>query len=93
MGLTGDDETALSGTKSCLTSESVLSAALVRLVSILGSNITDVELSRRQYEVLAICNTSWLSTHILSIWHSFILDYLFKYVTTLDCSFKYFVIE
>ncbi len=54
--LTGDDQPTSGGTESGLPSELMHSATLVRLVSVLGSNVTDVQLTRGQDQILSIYN-------------------------------------
>lgn len=54
--LTGNDEASLGGRQSCFSGESMLGAALIGLVSVFGSNIANVKLSRRQYQVFSICS-------------------------------------
>jgi hypothetical protein len=55
--LTGDDQPTLGSAQSCLSCQSVFGSTLVRLVSILRSDISDVQFPRGQYQVLAICTT------------------------------------
>ena len=55
FSLTGNDESSLGSRKPRLSCQSMLGAALVGLVSVLGSNIADVKLSGRQYQVFSIC--------------------------------------
>ena len=54
--LTGDDETSLGGRQSCFSGESMLGAALVGLVSVLGPDIANVKLTGRQHQVFPICS-------------------------------------
>lgn len=55
--LTGNDESSLGCRQPRLSGQSMLGAALVSLVSVLGSNIADVKLPGRQYQVFSICSS------------------------------------
>lgn len=53
--LTGNDEASLRGGQSSFTCEPVLRAALIRLVSIFGPDVPDVQLAGRQHQIFSIC--------------------------------------
>ena len=54
LQLTCDDKSSLGCTQSGLSSQSMLGAALIALVSVLGAHVADVQLSRRQNQVFPV---------------------------------------
>lgn len=67
--LTCDNQSSFRSTQTGLSSQTMLGSALVALVSILGSNLLDVQFSRRQYQVFSIYrNDNLVRIGLESIW-------------------------